>query len=216
MFHHAGTMADLDINLPVQPLEVVSFEEGRPRYLSTLNSDRISLVLSKSGVNMENIPVVDLVPLLEHWPADFLNAYEGKASWPYLVLTSPFAAKCAVKAAASNADIGRIPWLAIGEGTARACFRLGVTVAACARAANAKELAAYICDRFEPSTGFLIPRQTALHPNSKPRFETQASLLNHGSATKTVQNRCPLSRSIRRTCWSCRPHPRLVHGPKTA
>ena len=34
MFHHAGTMADLDINLPVQPLEVVSFEEGRPRYLS--------------------------------------------------------------------------------------------------------------------------------------------------------------------------------------
>ncbi|MGB0516377.1 MAG: hydroxymethylbilane synthase [Poseidonia sp.] len=168
MFHHAGAMADLDINLPVQPLEEVSFEEGRPRYLSTLNSDRISLVLSKNGVNMENIPVVDLVPLLEKWPANFLNAYEGKASWPYLVLTSPFAAKCAVKAAASNADIGRIPWLAIGEGTARACFRLGVTVSACARARNAKELAAYICDRFETSTGFLIPRSN----QASPQLET--------------------------------------------
>ena len=158
MFRYAGDMADLDIALPVQPLQSVAFEQGRPRYISTLNSDRISLVLSKSGVNMENVPVVDLVPQLERWPVDFLQHYDGKSTWPYLVLTSPFAAKCAVEAAQSNADIGRIPWLAIGEGTARACFRLGITVAACARARNASELAAYICERFETSTGFLIPR----------------------------------------------------------
>ncbi|MDP6199802.1 MAG: uroporphyrinogen-III synthase, partial [Candidatus Poseidonia sp.] len=151
-------MAELDITLPVQPLQNITFEEGRPRYISTLNSDRISLVLSKNGVNMENVPVVDLVPRLDQWPVDFLQHYDGKSTWPYLVLTSPFAAKCAVEAAQSNADIGRIPWLAIGEGTARACFRLGITVAACARARNAEELAIYICERFETSTSLLIPR----------------------------------------------------------
>ena len=168
MFYHAGSMADLDINLPVQPLQDVTFERGSPRYLSTLNSDRISLVLSKNGVNMENIPVVDLVPRFENWPTNFLKDYGGKRTWPYLVLTSPFAAKCAVKAATSNADIGRIPWLAIGEGTARACFRLGVTVTACARARNARELADYIRDRFETSTGLLIPRSN----RASPQLET--------------------------------------------
>ena len=71
---------------------------------------------------------------------DFLAETTSKRDWPYLVLTSPFAAKCAVQAAASNPDIGRIPWLAIGEGTARACFRLGVTVAVCAKARNAQQL----------------------------------------------------------------------------
>ena len=164
MFSYAGERVDLQITLPVQPLQDAVFEEGQPRYISTLNSDRISLVLAKSGVNMENLPVVDLVPRLENWPAEFLKTYGGKGTWPYLVLTSPFAAKCAVKAAESNADIGRIPWLAIGEGTARACFRLGITVAACARARNAKELAAYICERFETSTGLLIPRSSQASP----------------------------------------------------
>ena len=164
MFSYAGGRVDLQIALPVQPLQDAVFEEGQPRYISTLNSDRISLVLAKSGVNMENLPVVDLVPRLENWPAEFLKTYGGKGTWPYLVLTSPFAAKCAVKAAESNADIGRIPWLAIGEGTARACFRLGITVAACARARNAKELAAYICERFETSTGLLIPRSSQASP----------------------------------------------------
>ena len=164
MFSYAGERVDLQIALPVQPLQDAVFEEGQPRYISTLNSDRISLVLAKSGVNMENLPVVDLVPRLENWPAEFLKTYGGKGTWPYLVLTSPFAAKCAVKAAESNADIGRIPWLAIGEGTARACFRLGITVAACARARNAKELAAYICERFETSTGLLIPRSSQASP----------------------------------------------------
>ena len=36
MFYHAGSMADLDINLPVQPLQDAAFERGSPRYV-TLN-----------------------------------------------------------------------------------------------------------------------------------------------------------------------------------
>jgi uroporphyrinogen-III synthase len=81
-----------------------------------------------------------------------------------LVLTSPFAAKCAVQAAASNPDIGRIPWVAIGEGTARACFRLGVTVAVCAKARNARQLATYITENFPSTTAFFLPRSSLASP----------------------------------------------------
>lgn len=164
MFRYAGPSTGLEIALPVQLLETPSMAPPGPRYISTLNSDRISRVLSNQGIPMDNVPVVDLVPLFERWPSSFLHNYERKRDWPYLVLTSPFAAKCAVAAAESNPDIGRIPWLAIGEGTARACFRRGVTVAVCAQARNARELAAYILERFSSATPLLLPRSDLAAP----------------------------------------------------
>ena len=42
-------------------------------------------------------------------------------SHPYLTIFG----KCAILAAESNPDIARIKWVAIGEGTARACFQRG-------------------------------------------------------------------------------------------
>ena len=163
-FAYAGPLDDVELQLPQQALQTVTLTPGQPRYISTLNSDRISLVLSNNGINMENLPVVDLEPRFDAWPRDFLGELTSKRDWPYLVLTSPFAAKCAVKAAASNPDVGRIPWLAIGEGTARACFRLGVTVAVCARARNARQLGAYITEHFSTSTAFMLPRSSLASP----------------------------------------------------
>ena len=164
VFRFAGPMDNLEIELPVQSLDEISMQGNGPRYVSTLNSDRISRVLASHDVPMENVPVVDLVPLLDHWPSAFLQAFPSKRDWPYLVLTSPFAAKCAVAAAKVHPDIGRIPWLAIGEGTARACFRLGVTVAVCARARNARELGTYIVEHFNSSTTFFLPRSDLAAP----------------------------------------------------
>ena len=163
-FRYVGPMDALSIELPVQPLDKPGMEGVGPRYVSTLNSDRISRVLASHDVPMENVPVVDLVPLLDRWPSGFLKAYPSKRDWPYLVLTSPFAAKCAVAAAEEHPDIGRIPWLAIGEGTARACFRLGVTVAVCARARNARELGAYILKHFSRETSLYLPRSDLAAP----------------------------------------------------
>ena len=164
MFSYAGKANQLDLDLPKQALATSAINTGGPRYISTLNSDRISLVLSNSGIQMQNISVVDLVPKIKDWPSDFLQHYAGKRTWPYLVLTSPFAAKCAVKASQSIPDIARIPWLAIGEGTARACFRLGITVSVCAKARNAQQLASYIIDNFPPSTSFFVPRSSLSSP----------------------------------------------------
>jgi hydroxymethylbilane synthase len=172
MFTYSGRLSELSLQLPKQSLRTVQPTFGGPRYISTLNSDRISLVLSSHGIDMENVPVVDLSPKFDLWPQDFLSAYTSKSDWPYLVLTSPFAAKCAVQAAASNPDIGRIPWVAIGEGTARACFRLGVTVAVCAKARNARQLAAYITANFPLTTTFFLPRSSLASPSFEEALRT--------------------------------------------
>ena len=51
-----------------RPFKLLPLKPGQPRYISTLNSDRISLVLSNNGIGMENLPAVDLEPRLDAWP----------------------------------------------------------------------------------------------------------------------------------------------------
>ena len=161
IFSYKGQYDDFELRLPHDD-EAPAFESvsGKPKYISTLNSDRISMVLANNGIAMSNLSVIDLIPKLDEWPQNFLQQYQSKREWPYLVLTSPFAAKCAIRAAEMNPDISRIKWLAIGEGTARACFRRGVTVAICAKARNSKELLQYISANVDVETKLLVPRSS--------------------------------------------------------
>ena len=159
IYSYQGDYESMMIDLPQdEDAPIRSTPIDGPKFVSTLNSDRISNVLANNGIPMENMSVIDLSPSLDAWPRDFLSQYTSKRDWPYLVLTSPFAAKCAIIAAESNPDIARIQWLAIGEGTARACFQRGVTVAICAKARNSKELVAYIAENIDAKTPLLIPR----------------------------------------------------------
>jgi uroporphyrinogen-III synthase len=73
-------------------------------------------------------------------------------------LTSPFAAKCAIEVAKTNGDLNRIQWLAIGEGTARACFMRGVTVSICAKSRDSVELTEFIKHKIERNITLMIPR----------------------------------------------------------
>ena len=102
--------------------------------------------------------MIELVAKPENWPTSFLNDNTPRANWPYLVLTSPFAARCAVEVAEHNPDLKRIQWLAIGEGTARACFMRGVTVSICAQARNSVELVDYINRMISRNITLMIPR----------------------------------------------------------
>ena len=161
IFSYDGPLEAFELKLPHDTERpVMQAESSNPKFISTLNSDRISLVLANNGIEMTNVSVIELEPNLEAWPKDFLQQYTSKREWPYLVLTSPFAAKCALRAAATNPDIARIQWLAIGEGTARACFRGGVTVAICAKARNSEELFKFIVTNIGIGTKLLIPRSS--------------------------------------------------------
>ena len=129
-----------------------------PKLVSTLNSNRLATVLQNNGINVVNKPVIDLVAKPENWPQSFIDESQPRSTWPYLVLTSPFAAKCAIEVSEQNTDLRRIQWLAIGEGTARACFLRGVTVSICANARDSKELIQYIVENIERDTKLMIPR----------------------------------------------------------
>ena len=154
----AESISNLEIKLPEEKKQINKKPTNGPRIISTLNSDRISSVLYQSNIPMKNLPVVELRPNFESWPKDFLAPFDSKKDWPYLVLTSPFAAKCAIQISKQNPDIARIQWIAIGEGTARACFREGVTVAICAKSRNSEELLHYIKTTLPSTTKLLIPR----------------------------------------------------------
>ena len=160
IFTYNGPFENFELELPREEPPVAKETIEGPKFISTLNSNRISMILANNGIEMTNLSVIDLQPNLNDWPRDFLKQYKSKRDWPYLVLTSPFSAQCAILAAESNPDIARIKWVAIGEGTARACFRRGVTVAICAKARNSMEFSDYICSNIDTRTKLLVPRSS--------------------------------------------------------
>ncbi len=153
-----GELSSVNLELPsTQHNPTFPISDG-PKLISTLNSDRLANILQNDGINVLNKPVISLVPKVENWPNNFIDDSVSRSQWPYLVLTSPFAAKCAIEVAQENGDINRIQWLAIGEGTARACFKRGVTVSICAKARNSNKLADYIENNIDKSTKLMLPR----------------------------------------------------------
>ena len=159
MVHYQGELKKLDISPPTQILQdsVETICDG-PRLISTLNSNRLAKVLGNGGIPVVNKPVIELVAQPQNWPKNFIDESSSRSQWPYLVLTSPFAAKCALEVAKENGDLNRIQWLAIGEGTARACFKHGVTVSICAKARNSSELTQYIDKMIDRNIRLMLPR----------------------------------------------------------
>ncbi len=155
---YQGALSSVNLELPVTKIDHNFTIGDGPKLISTLNSDRLSNILQNNGINVVNKPVISLVPKAENWLQNFIDDSVPRSQWPYLVLTSPFAAKCAIQIAQENSDINRIQWLAIGEGTARACFKQGVTVSICAKARNSEELADYIEKNIEKSTKLMLPQ----------------------------------------------------------
>ena len=126
----------------------------------------------------------------ENWPNSFIDESQPRSSWPYLVLTSPFAARCAIEVAKQNNDLKRIQWLAIGEGTARACFLRGVTVSICAKARDSKELFNYIQENIDRTTKLMIPRSNVAKETLVKSLEEQdfivESWVGYENKTKVV------------------------------
>ena len=158
--HVDGLVTELDLELPKNTQHNPIDLNSDRKIISTLNSDRISVVLAQKGIPMQNLPVVDLQPIVNSWPDEVISKGSKKKDWPYLILTSPFAARCAVEISKIKADYARIQWLAIGEGTARACFRMGHTVAICGKSRNSRELLDYITKKIPKSTQLLLPRSS--------------------------------------------------------
>ena len=153
-----GLLSKLEINLPNTQISTSQQVDNGPKLISTLNSNRLARILRNDGINVLNQPVIELIPKADNWPSGFIDNSVSRSQWPYLVLTSPFAAKCAIEVAKTNGDLNRIQWLAIGEGTARACFMRGVTVSICAKSRDSVELTEFIKNKIERHITLMIPR----------------------------------------------------------
>ena len=153
-----GPLHNLEINLPNTQIRTTQQVDNGPKLISTLNSNRLARILRNDGINVLNQPVIELIPKADNWPSGFIDNSVSRSQWPYLVLTSPFAAKCAIEVAKTNGDLNRIQWLAIGEGTARACFMRGVTVSICAKSRDSVELTEFIKNKIERHITLMIPR----------------------------------------------------------
>ena len=155
---YQGPLSKLEINLPNTQISTSQQVDNGPKLISTLNSNRLARILQNDGINVLNQPVIELIPKADNWPSGFIDNSVSRSQWPYLVLTSPFAAKCAIEVAKTNGDLNRIQWLAIGEGTARACFMRGVTVSICAKSRDSVELTEFIKNKIERNITLMIPR----------------------------------------------------------
>jgi len=153
-----GQLSKMEITLPNSPINMTQQVDNGPKLISTLNSNRLARILQNDGISVLNQPVIELIPKTDNWPSEFIDNSASRTQWPYLVLTSPFAAKCAIEVAKTNGDLNRIQWLAIGEGTARACFMRGVTVSICAKARDSVELTEFIKNKIERNITLMIPR----------------------------------------------------------
>ena len=166
-----GDVSGFTSSLPeTESLNPISQTMG-PKLISTLNSDRLATILQNDGINVVNKPVIELVSKPDEWPKSFIDNNASRSDWPYLVLTSPFAAKCAIEVSKVNPDLNRIQWLAIGEGTARACFLRGVTVSICAKARDSRELIDYIDKNIDREIRLMIPRSNVAKSNLADELE---------------------------------------------
>lgn len=141
------------------------------RLISTLNSERMANKLNDKGIEVVNIPVIELKEIRKNWPEFNLDTSLPREEWPIMVLTSPFASRCASKMVDYIPDLAKIQWLAIGAGTARSCFQNGNPASMCANAKNSRELEDYIKDNIPTNVELLIPRSSAGNELMKNNLE---------------------------------------------
>ena len=91
------------------------------------------------------------------WPADRIDLDGPRRQWPWLLLSSPNAARVVAERAVREPVWGRLPWCALGEGTARALLAAGVPPNLAARASGGEEFARYAARVLDPRCPLFVP-----------------------------------------------------------
>ena len=91
------------------------------------------------------------------WPADRIDLSRPRRQWPWLLVSSPNAARVVAERAVREPVWGRLPWCALGEGTARALLAAGVPPNLAARASGGEEFARYAARVLDPRCPLFVP-----------------------------------------------------------
>ena len=109
------------------------------------------------AVRVAALPATTVEVFDAPWPADRIDLNRPRRQWPWLLVSSPTAARVVAERALSEPAWGRLPWCALGEGTARALLAAGVPPNLAARAFGGQEFARYADRVLDPHCPLFVP-----------------------------------------------------------
>ena len=109
------------------------------------------------AVRVAALPATTVEVFDTPWPADRIGLDGPRRQWPWLLISSPNAARVVAERAVREPVWGRLPWCALGEGTARALLAAGVPPNLAARASGGEEFARYATRVLDPRCPLFVP-----------------------------------------------------------
>ena len=108
-------------------------------------------------VRVAVLPATEVEVFEAVWPVDRIDLDCPRRQWPWLLISSPSAARVVVERAGHDPVWGRLPWCALGEGTARALLAAGVPPNLAAGAVDGRGLADYVARVLDPRCPLFVP-----------------------------------------------------------
>ena len=108
-------------------------------------------------VGVAALPATQVEVFEDAWPADRIDLDRPRRQWPWLLVSSPTAARVLAARAEQETTWGRLPWCALGEGTARALLAAGVPPNLAAGAQDGRGLADYVARVLDPRCPLFVP-----------------------------------------------------------
>ncbi|MBL72398.1 MAG: hydroxymethylbilane synthase [Euryarchaeota archaeon] len=179
---------------PAQAFAIPSWSEESPegetgalRLITTASSNRLTDEAALSNVTVVHQQVLSFEHMTEGWPKDIIPEGAPRRTWPLLLLSSPSAARMVIEGLHLCPDLARLPWAALGRGTALAALERGHTVAFCAEAEDGASFAAALIDAFAADVPLLLPRSDQARPALLEGLEAAGRQVQAWTAYRTTQ-----------------------------
>lgn len=156
------------------------------RLITTASSSRLTDEAALANVNVVHQRVLAFEVLRDHWPTNVVPEGTPRRSWPWLLLSSPSAARMIIEELDVCPDLARLPWAALGRGTALAALERGHTVAFCAEAEDGAGFAAALLEALDPEIPLLLPRSDQARPALLEGLEAAGRTVHAWTAYRTT------------------------------
>lgn len=161
--------------------------QGALRLITTASSSRLTDEADLNNVTVVHQQVLSFEHIADAWPRDVISEESPRQTWPWLLLSSPSAARMVIEGLHLCPDLARLPWAALGRGTALAALERGHTVAFCAEAEDGAGFASALVDALDPEIPLLLPRSDQARPALLKALTAAGRQVQAWTAYRTTQ-----------------------------